>query len=101
MEKLAFALVTTTRKLRPYFQAHPVIVLMDKPLKRAMSSSEATRWMTLWAIELNKYDILYRPCTAVKRQVIADFIVEFTNMEGQGAKECLRWTIYTDHPLDW
>ena len=32
MEKLAFALVTAARKLKPYFQAHTVIVLTDKPL---------------------------------------------------------------------
>ena len=38
MEKLAFALVTTARKLKPYFQAHTVVVLTDKPLRRAMSS---------------------------------------------------------------
>ena len=31
-EKLAFALVTATCKLKPYFQAHTVIVLTDKPL---------------------------------------------------------------------
>ena len=33
MEKLAFALVTTARKLKPYFQAHMVVVLTDKPLR--------------------------------------------------------------------
>ena len=38
MEKLAFALVTTARKLKPYFQAHTVVVLTDKPLRRAISS---------------------------------------------------------------
>ena len=32
MEKLAFALVTVARKLKPYFQAHTVIVLTNKPL---------------------------------------------------------------------
>ena len=32
MEKLAFALVTATRKLKPYFQAHTVNVLTDEPL---------------------------------------------------------------------
>ena len=32
MEKLAFALVTAARKLKPYFQAHTVIVLTDMPL---------------------------------------------------------------------
>ena len=29
MEKLAFALVTAAQKLKPYFQAHTIIVLMD------------------------------------------------------------------------
>ena len=43
MEKLTFALVTVARKLKPYFQAHTVVVLIDKPLRRAMSSPEAAR----------------------------------------------------------
>ena len=38
MEKLAFALITAARKLKPYFQAHIIVVLIDQPLKRAMSS---------------------------------------------------------------
>ena len=33
MEKLAFALVMAARKLKPYFQAHTVVVLTDKPLQ--------------------------------------------------------------------
>ena len=33
MEKLAFTLVTVARKLKPYFQAHMVIILTDKPLR--------------------------------------------------------------------
>ena len=57
MEKLAFALVTTARKLKPYFQAHTIIVLTDRPLRRAMSSPEATGQMALWAIELSEFDI--------------------------------------------
>ena len=40
MEKLAFALVTIARKLKPYFQIHMVIVLTNKTLRRAISSPE-------------------------------------------------------------
>ena len=61
MEKLAFALVTAARKLKPYFQAHTIIVLTDQPLKRATSSPEAAKRMALWVIELSKFDIQYRP----------------------------------------
>ena len=59
MEKLAFALVTAAHKLKPYFHAHTVVVLTDKPLLQAMSSPEAARRMALWAIELSKFDIQY------------------------------------------
>ena len=41
MEKLAFALVTAARKLKPYFQAHSVVVLTDRALRRAMSNPDA------------------------------------------------------------
>ena len=88
MEKLAFALLTAAYKLKPYFQAHTVVVLTDKPLRRAMSSPEAAGWMALWAIELSEFDVQYHPCTAIKGQVVTDFILKFSNMEGQGAKVC-------------
>ena len=41
MEKLAFALITASRKLRHYFQAHVIIVMTDHPLKKAMNKLEA------------------------------------------------------------
>ena len=47
MEKLAFALVMAARKLKPYFQAHMVIVLTDRPLRRAMSNLDAVGRLAL------------------------------------------------------
>ena len=70
MEKLAFALVTAAQKLKPYFQAHTIIVLTDQPLKRAMSSPEAAGRMALWAIELSEFDVRYHPRTTVKGQIV-------------------------------
>ena len=87
MEKLAFALVTTARKLKPYFQAHTVVVLTDRPLRRAMSNLNAAGRLALWAIELSEFDIQYRPRIAIKWQVVADFIAEFTHDEDKGAEE--------------
>ena len=66
MEKLVFALITAARKLKPYFQAHTIVVLTDQPLKRAMSSPEAAGRMALWTIELSEFDVHYCPRTAVK-----------------------------------
>ena len=42
MEKLAFTLVTSSRKLRPYFQAHVINALTDHLFKKAMNKLEAT-----------------------------------------------------------
>ena len=61
MEKLAFALITATQKLKPYFQVHTIIVLTNKPLRRAMSSPESVGRMALWAVEFSEFDIQYRP----------------------------------------
>ena len=95
-DTLALAIVTAARKLKLYFQAHTVIVLTDKPLRRAMSNLEAAGRLALWAIELSEFDIQYRPRTAIKGQTIVDFIAKFTNDEDKGAKESPLWSIHTD-----
>ena len=56
-------------------------VLTDKPLQRAMSNLEAAEQMALWAIDLSEFDIQYRLHSAIKGQMVANFIVEFTNGE--------------------
>ena len=96
MEKLAFALVTVARKLKPYFQAHTIIVLTNQPLKRAMSNPEAAGRMALWAIELSEFDMQYHPRTAVKGQIVADFIAEYTKSEDKGAEGHRLWSIHID-----
>ena len=47
-----------------------------------MSSLEAAGQMALWEVELSEFDIWYYPHTTTKGQVVADFITEFTPMEG-------------------
>ena len=78
MEKLAFAFITAARKFKPYFQAHTIVVLTNQLLKKAMSSPEVAGRMALWAIELSEFNVQYRPRTAVKGQIVADFIAEYT-----------------------
>ena len=61
-----------------------------------MSSPEAVGRMALWAIELSEFDIQYRPRTAIKGQVVADFITEYTQLEGKGAEVFGQWSVHTD-----
>ena len=57
MEKLAFALITIARKLRPYFQEHTIVVHINKPPRKAMNNLEVAGQLVLWAIELSEFDI--------------------------------------------
>ena len=41
IEKITFALIVASRKLHPYFQANPIIVMTDQPIKKAMNKPEA------------------------------------------------------------
>ncbi|KAM1075035.1 hypothetical protein ACFX2B_019701 [Malus domestica] len=43
IEKLALALVMFARKLRPYFQAHSIIVLANHPLRQILQSPDISR----------------------------------------------------------
>ncbi|GJX01942.1 reverse transcriptase domain-containing protein [Tanacetum coccineum] len=63
MEKLILALVSASKRLKRYFQAHTIIVITDQPIKQILSNPEVT-------------DIHYRPRTSVKGQILANFIVE-------------------------
>ncbi|KAM1397805.1 hypothetical protein ACFX2I_015342 [Malus domestica] len=78
IEKLALALVMSARKLRPYFQAHSIIVLTNYPLRQILQSPNTFGRMIKWAITLGKFNISYQPKPAEKGQAVADFIVDFT-----------------------
>ena len=78
MERLILALVTTSRRLRPYFQAHTIEIPIEHPMKQILHKPETSGRLVKWAIELNEFDIRYQPRTVVKGQVLADFIMEFT-----------------------
>ena len=53
-----------------------------------------------WAIELSEFDIRYRPKTAIKEQVLADFVTEFTSMEpgkdAQTTTDLSTWKLSVD-----
>ncbi|KAK4403111.1 hypothetical protein Sango_1051800 [Sesamum angolense] len=50
IEKLAFALVVTARRLRPYFQSHPIVVLTNHPLKKVLAEPNISGRMVKWAV---------------------------------------------------
>ncbi|XP_056697443.1 uncharacterized protein [Spinacia oleracea] len=95
VEKFGLALFIASKKLRPYFLAHTLVVYTDQPLKLPFTKLEALGQMLNWAIELNAFDITYEPSKAVKVQACVDFIVEMTRpVFAKNTKTV--WTLYVD-----
>ena len=76
LEQMALALRMAAKKLRPYFQAHPITVLTSQPLRSTLHKPDLSGRMARWAIELSEFDIQYKPRLAKKGQVLADFLAE-------------------------
>ena len=98
IKKLTLTLMKTARKLWPYFQAHTIKVITDQPLRQILSNFDASGRMLQWSVKLGEFDIQYPPRTAIKAQVLADFISELTPEDyaiGQENNESI-WTLHVD-----
>jgi ribonuclease HI len=97
IKKLAFALVISARRLRPYFQAHAIRVLTEYPMKKVLQKPDLSGRLVNWAVELGQFDIEFHPRTAIKGQVLADFLVEFCNFpKAEELPKELTWVVYVD-----
>ena len=57
LEQAALALRVTTKKRRPYFQEHPIVVLTNLPLRSIIHKPDLSRRMSRWAIKLSEFGI--------------------------------------------
>uniref|UniRef100_A0A251SMQ5 Putative reverse transcriptase domain-containing protein n=1 Tax=Helianthus annuus TaxID=4232 RepID=A0A251SMQ5_HELAN len=99
LEKLALALVHASRRLRRYFQAHPIEVRTDQKIQHVLRRPEVSGRMAKWAIELGAFNITFRTKGPLKGQVIADFLVEIPEEKGTEEEDKAPekpWSLYTD-----
>ncbi|XP_057538103.1 uncharacterized protein LOC130815609 [Amaranthus tricolor] len=94
VEKVIFAIVMASRKLKPYFQSNPIIVRTDQPLKKILEGKNKSSRVTDWANQLADFGIEYEPRTAIKAQALVDFIVESTSPPP--AELNREWKLYVD-----
>ena len=77
LKNLAFALLITTRKLRPYLQSHPNIVVTNYPLRHLNGPNTSGR-LAKQALELGVIGVSYVPRSVIKAEALVDFIAKFT-----------------------
>ncbi|GKV24229.1 hypothetical protein SLEP1_g33864 [Rubroshorea leprosula] len=95
-EKATLAVVTSARKLRPYFQSYPIIVLTDQPLRQILQKPECSGRLIKWAVELGEFELTFQQRSAIRAQALADFIVECTPCPSTSNPEPNDWTLYVD-----
>ncbi|GJX36939.1 reverse transcriptase domain-containing protein [Tanacetum coccineum] len=76
MEKLVLSLVFAAKRLRRYFQAHPIAVIIDQPIKQILSRPDVAGRLQKWSVMLGENNITYRPRTFAKGHILLDFLVE-------------------------
>jgi hypothetical protein len=86
-QKLLYALLITSRKLRHYFQADKIVVLSLFPLGEIIRNRDANGRIVKWSVELGEFDIEFCPRQAIKSQVLADFVSEWTEIQMPLPKE--------------
>ena len=79
--KLLYAVILTRRKLRHYFESHPVTVVSSFPLGEIIQCREASGRIAKWAVEIMGETISFAPRKAIKSQVLADFVAEWVDTQ--------------------
>ncbi|GJW25338.1 reverse transcriptase domain-containing protein [Tanacetum coccineum] len=62
--------------LQRYFQAHPIKVLSDKPIKQVLTRPEKSGHIAKWAIKLGEHEIEFKRRNSIKGKVLAGFLAE-------------------------
>ena len=94
-ERITLALMMAVKKLRPFFQAHTIIVLTSYPIKAIIHKPDASGRLLKWVVELSLFNIVYPLRSAIKCQVLADFMVEMSDVQPLDVGKTL-WILETD-----
>jgi hypothetical protein len=88
VQKLLYALLITSRKLRHYFDGHKITIVTDFLLGDILHNRDATGRISKWAVELGALNINFTPRKAIKSQALMDFLAEWTELQ-QPAPEAI------------
>jgi hypothetical protein len=67
-QKVVYDMYMADRKLKHYFEEHPIMVVRTIPLLEIIGCKDATGRVAKWAIELAAHTIQYKPRTTIKSQ---------------------------------
>jgi hypothetical protein len=98
MEKISHNVVMSTRKLRHYFEAHRVRVLTNQPMDDIFRNRDSSGRIGKWAMELSEHVVDFEKRSAIKSQVLTDFIIDWMKPSSytEGIVVDMPWLVYYD-----
>jgi ribonuclease HI len=100
IQKLLYAVILARRKLRHYFESHPVTVVSSFPLGEIIQCQEASGRIAKWAMKIMGETISFAPWKAIKSQVLANFVAEWVDTQLPAAPiQPELWTMFFDGSL--
>jgi ribonuclease HI len=100
VQKLLYAVLITSRKLRHYFQKYLISVVTDYPLGDIFRNQDATGRISKWTVELGALNIDFKPRTTIKSQALVDFMAEWReNQLPTPTEPPEHWVMYFDSSL--
>jgi ribonuclease HI len=100
VQKLLYAVLITSRKLRHYFQEYSISVVTDYPLGDILRNQDATGRISKWAVELGALNIDFKSQTTIKSQALVNFMAEWReNQLATPTERPEHWVMYFEGSL--
>jgi ribonuclease HI len=88
----------SARKLWHYLEVHIIKVLPDQLLHNIFRNRDSSGRISKWAMELSEHVVDFDKRSAIKSQILADFMTEWTEPSSriEGAVPESPWFVYYD-----
>jgi ribonuclease HI len=100
VQKLLYAVLITSRKLRHYFQVYSITAVTDYLLNDILRNQDATGRIPKWEVEHGALNIDFKPRTNIKSLPLDDFMAEWQeNQLPTPIERPEHWMMYFDGSL--
>jgi hypothetical protein len=70
----------SARKLQHYFKVHIIKVLTNQYLNDIFGNRDSSGRISKWALELSEHVVDFQRHSAIKSQILADFVAEWMEL---------------------
>lgn len=79
-QKMAYGVYMAAKKLKHYFQSHPIKVVSESPVSEILYNKDASGRVVKWSVELSPYVPQFARRDTIKSQALADFLIDWAKM---------------------